>query len=303
VTLTFAPAYGAPAYGLRKGTEGICFHTDEGSYEPTLIGGKRLATWQASAGNTSGGSYNLIITPTGIVESVPVRQASGGISGLRDANWNPQPFLREGLSAAAVADPNAYLMNVCMLGRTAYYEANGWPSVMVDLAARVVLWLEEQPWADSDIFLCRHADWQRNRTDPGTRLIPAVMDRYRQLTEDDMALVYKPELWRAGASGVPLVDSTIPAGTIVFTVGESEDGTKRLAVVGDPERLEWVPRRSMTPLVAGGDPELHKGIARVVELRMNNQPVTIGDSVTLAQLREQVSTLTGRINAAKTALG
>ena len=100
-------ATGAPTYGLRKGCVGMCFHTDEGNYEPTLVGAKRLATWQASRGNTSGGSYNFIIAPGGeVVLSVPYLEASGGISGLRGSNWSPDANVREWLPAAAVADPN-----------------------------------------------------------------------------------------------------------------------------------------------------------------------------------------------------
>ena len=172
-------ATGAPTYGLRKGHEGIIFHTDEGNFENTIVGGKRLATWQASSANTSGGSYNFIVTKEGVVLSVPYLEASGGVTGARVAGvWDVEQHVQGYLTHAAWNDPNAYLLNVCMLGKTAFYEANGWPAEMIDLAARLVIWFEDSNWGADNAFLCNHEDFQLNRSDPGQKFLPLLMERY-----------------------------------------------------------------------------------------------------------------------------
>lgn len=109
--------------------------------------------------------------------------------------------------------------------------------------------------------------------------------------EDDMAtppLRFKPELWKTSASGADLRREAvmlttnkvgfIPPGTVVFTVGESDDGIWRLAVAEDPaslgeEDLFWVVRKGpLIPLVQGGDPALLVGIQAVVEARLAGEP-------------------------------
>jgi len=110
--------------------------------------------------------------------------------------------------------------------------------------------------------------------------------------EDDMPtppLRFKPELWKTSASGADLRRQAvmlttnkvgfIPPGTVVFTVGETDDGVWRLAVADDPaalgeEDLFWVVRNGpLIPFVQGGDPALLAGIQAVVEARLAGEPV------------------------------
>ena len=130
--------------------------------------------------------------------------------------------------------------------------------------------------------------------------------------EDDMPtpkLDYVPQLWRAKPGGTELreqasdsapVIAKVPAGAIIFTVGEHPSSIGwRLAVAGDPERLFYVKRAQIDDLPPGGrDAELYAGIAAVVAARMAGKPVPTGSGVSTNELKaalEQISALSQRI--------
>src|SRR5687768_3852835 len=124
-------AYGAPSYGPLKGVEGCVGHSPE-NVDPTLAQAIAIARWQATIANTSGGSYHGILGHDSarfsdpiasclwpehwtMVRSVAWNQAAGGLMSGRDpAIWQPDryPWIRELLSPAAFADPNAYLHQI-----------------------------------------------------------------------------------------------------------------------------------------------------------------------------------------------
>lgn len=168
---------GPRSFGARKGHEGIVWHTTE-SVGQTLAAARATAEWQKK----NPGSYNFIIATDGILLTVPYLEAAGGLN-PGSTSWAPSrfPWLKRLHSPAAYADPNAHLLNVAFAGRTADFEAKGWPAAMVDQAARLVLWFEASSWGKDDASLSRHADWQANRSDPGTKLIELVLARYAQL--------------------------------------------------------------------------------------------------------------------------
>lgn len=174
---TYEVQLGAASFGRRRGTEGVVFHTTE-SVGQDMAAARATARWQ----ETNPGSYNFIIAVDGTLLSVPYLEAAGGLNPA-SRSWAPGrfPWLRQLLSPAAYADPNAYLVNVAFAGRAADFERAGWPVSMVDQAARLVRWVEAAEWGADNAILSRHADWQSNRSDPGTRLIAAVLARYAEL--------------------------------------------------------------------------------------------------------------------------
>lgn len=266
----------------------VTLHTTEPTdpLKTTVRDGLALARWQDA--DSVAGSYNRLICTDGVVSTVPDDHASGGIN-PSSSGFRPRAWLYDVLDADEVRNPNYFTLNLAAMGRKAHFNTYGWPTRIIDGFARSII--EEEQRIGRNVVVTQHADFQPppNRSDAGDIAIALVKLRYAELTEDVMPLAYKPELWRS--KGTPLASGTIPAGTIVFTVGESEDGRKRLAVVGDPERLEWVDRWTMDPLVRGGDPELRDAIAQVVSLRLEGKPVSFGDAVALAELRDRVSAL------------
>lgn len=198
--LTAVDVYGAPNYGPGRMVpgrpEGWAIHTPENT-DPSLTSAKGIAAWQASTGNTSGGSYHGIIGHEGtdtattctlpahwtMVRSVPWNGFAGGISSNRDpAVWQPDryPQLRQHLSAAAFADPNAYLHQISISGKAVQY-ANGYP---LGLVTRLAQWLVTLENAYSyDALLTLHRHWQANRSDPGPLNLPdLLLAEYRRIT-------------------------------------------------------------------------------------------------------------------------
>ena len=173
---------GAPAYGRRQSTTGVAFHSTESTGQD-LQTAKNTALWQTTPGNSQGGSYNFLIGTDGILLSVPYLEASGGIA--PQTNRVPReryPWIPALIGEAAFADPNAHLVNVALSGRTIDFMNNGYPPEMVDQAARLVVWIEEQDWANDDLGLVGHYHFNSNRTDPGIHFIPLVLARYAELT-------------------------------------------------------------------------------------------------------------------------
>ncbi len=179
--MTFVPnadIYLGPAtFGARKGTEGIIWHTTEaaGFSRSAAVS---TAEWQKS----NPGSYNWIIYDGGLLLTVPYLEASGGVNPASPA-WAPEryPWLKQMLSPAAYADPNAYLLNVAFSGRTADILAGKMPPNMYETAARLTKWVEEQAWGKDDQVFSGHLHWQSNRSDPGQPTIDRILSEYARL--------------------------------------------------------------------------------------------------------------------------
>lgn len=208
--------------------------------------------------------------------------------------YDPQPEVRR-LLGDKVGDPNAASYAVAFAGMPDDLEAAMADREFLDGCERRVYELLEQETTitlERPIFI--HAEAQPStKRDWGVTLRPAIYARLYTPPpqEDDMPtppLHYVPQLWRAKAGGAQLreqadttapVIATVPAGGIIFTVGEDpRAGLRwRLAVAGDPERLFFVLRDQVDPMPpTPRDPELHAGIAAVVAARMAGQPVPTG---------------------------
>lgn len=168
---------GPATFGARKATEGIAWHTTEatGFSRAHAIG---TANWQ----KTNPGSYNWIIYDGGLLLTVPYLEASGGLATGGSA-WAPEryPWLKRLLSPAAYADPNAYLLNIAFSGRTADILAGRMPGNMLDTAARLTRWVEQQAWGADNQVMTSHSDWQSNRSDPGAGTVDKILARYAAL--------------------------------------------------------------------------------------------------------------------------
>lgn len=179
--MTFVPnadIYLGPAtFGPRKGTEGIVWHTTEGSGF-SRAAAVATAEWQ----KRNPGSYNWIIYDGGLLLTVPYLEASGGLNPA-SASWAPGrfPWLKQLLSPAAYADPNAYLLNVAFSGRTADILAGKMPPNMYETAARLTKWVEEQAWGKDNAVFSGHLHWQTNRSDPGQATIDRILSEYARL--------------------------------------------------------------------------------------------------------------------------
>lgn len=177
---------GPAAFGPRKGTEGIVWHTTEAA-DASRASAVGTRNWQLA----NPGSYNWIIYDGGLLLTVPYLEASGGVNPASPA-WAPSryPFLRQNLSPAAYADPNAYLLNVAFSGKTAVFRDQGMPANMLDTAVRLTKWLEAQPWTRKPLLHCGHMHWQSNRSDPSQAVLDRIESLYRGIpdtsTEDDM---------------------------------------------------------------------------------------------------------------------
>jgi hypothetical protein len=180
MSLSTVDAYGAPSYGpIGRPPAGMVFHTPENA-DNSLAQAINTANWQASAGNTSGGSYHGILgydatrgtmdVPDAwvMVRSVPWDQAAGGLSSQRtNPPWAPDryPWMRALLPAEAFRDPNRWMHQISLGGKASWYEQNGYPSGLVTQSARWVKTLEDAYGYDSILTL--HRFWQTDRLDPG----------------------------------------------------------------------------------------------------------------------------------------
>ena len=169
---------GAPSYGLRRGTEGIVWHTTEAA-DASKASALGTARWQATPGATTG-SYNWIIYDGGLLLTVPFLEASGGMATGQAPYWAPHryPFLKQQLSLSAYADPNAFLLNVAFSGKTAVFRDQGIPQNMIDTAAALTKWVEAQAWSSRVLIHSGHMHWQTNRSDPSQQVLDAIARTY-----------------------------------------------------------------------------------------------------------------------------
>lgn len=175
---------GPKSFGLR-GTvgecDGIIWHTTEGggtSREAALA----TARFQL----THAGSYNFIIYDGGLLLTVPYLEASGGTNPYSDS-WAPEryPFLKENLPTRAYSDPNKWQMNVSFSGRTSEFRKGLMPANMIDTAARLTLWTQEQEWGASRIVHSGHMHWQTNRSDPSEYVLALIKEKVKELSNDN----------------------------------------------------------------------------------------------------------------------
>ena len=179
---------GPQAYGLRKGTEAVVLHTTEFA-DITRAGALACIKMQSPGGSlyAGGGSYHWIIHETGAVLAVPYLESAGSLMGNHnDPVWAPEPHVLTKLSSAALADTNAYVITLsfsCKAADLSLALTNGrsWANSMVDTAAKIIRWIEQQPWAPDDIHVLNHEDFQTNRSDPGVGVNEAVIARYKVL--------------------------------------------------------------------------------------------------------------------------
>lgn len=217
---------GPAAFGLRKGTEGIIWHTTE-SADASRASAVATAEWQ----KTHPGSYNFIIYDGGILLTVPYLEASGGVNPA-SAYWAPSrfPFLKVGLSAAAYADPNAYLFHVAFSGRTAVFRDQGMPANMVETARQLTAWAERA--FNRAMFHCGHMHWQTNRSDPSQKVLDLIA-----APEDDMpALTEYTGDWVTIDAGANIRDEK---GNVLFMTGDKPSTALRIGTVG-PNSVYWI---------------------------------------------------------------
>lgn len=203
MTLPVIVKLGAPDYGRLHGIEGIVFHSPENA-DPSLQAAIGTVEWQATSGNSSGGSYHGILGHDAsrgpmsdpdawvLVKSVPFTDIAGSISTRRDSIWAPEryPILREHLSDAAYADPNAYLHALCFGGRADWWTQKlstdaGYAEVRGAFIA-MARWVKKlEADFNYDAFINLHRMWQTNRSDPGPlRMRDLILDEYHKLSAE-----------------------------------------------------------------------------------------------------------------------
>lgn len=248
---------GPHTYGRRPKTYGVVLHTTEGP-NSSMAAAKGTATWQSPGGGgwAGGGSYNFILTDDGPLLTVPYLEAAGGLSGTHDpAWWRPDrfPWLKQSLPAVAYNDPNLYMLQLSVSGKTSQLQSYPRIHRIAEDAAKIIKWAEDSDWAENNLVVSGHFNWQTDRSDPSQWFVDLVMEKYMALVTPqppiqpaDERPVFVPEQW------------TDSAGNLVTTVAESFDGGMRLKLNGN--RLEWVGRKSLVPVVQGGDPVYRQNV-------------------------------------------
>jgi hypothetical protein len=201
---------GPHAYGRRPATYGVCFHTTEFA-DSSMAQALKCIRDQSPGGSlfAKGGSYNFILTNEGPVLSVPFLEASGGLTINHTpppaGHWAPNryPWLAQMLRTAAMDDPNNYLLQIAISGKTARLLSDPAIKRIVDDAARLLIWAERQPEMRDNLVVMGHLNWQTNRSDPGQGFIDRVMARYA-------AIVAPPSTGRAGPEAPGEAPSTPP---------------------------------------------------------------------------------------------
>lgn len=240
---------GAPNYGRLKGKEGIVFHTPENA-TPSIEDAIATAKWQAGSSNTSGGSYHGILgydddlgpmsDPKAwvLVKTVPFTDIAGSISTNRDpAIWQPGrfPWIKELLSPAAYADPNAYLHALCLGGRAAWwsrkFETEAGAKEVHGAVVAMAKWVRRlEGLFDYDAVLTLHRMWQTNRTDPdGLDFADRVLVEYERLRLQSGGTTGEPVEGPTKAElEAKVADLEAQVLTLTEDLGESRDRNARL---------------------------------------------------------------------------
>ena len=187
---------GPHSYGVRPNTYGVVLHTTEYP-SSSLEHGLQCAHDQSPGGSlfAGGGSYHFILTDDGPILTVPFLEAAGGISGDhtppsqispitgRPGTWAPErfPWLRQMLAPEAYADPNLYLLQIAISGRTAELDTYENVVALAADAAAILLWAEGLEEIVDNVVVMGHLNWQTDRSDPGQWFIDLVMSEYAAL--------------------------------------------------------------------------------------------------------------------------
>lgn len=141
--------------------------------------------------NGQAGSYNWIIYDRnqaggergGILLTVPYLEASGGVDPLNQYYAPGRfPWLRELLGAQAYSDPARYGLQFAFSGDTALIAQGQLPDNMVETAAKLLLWIEAQPWGADNLVLSGHLHWSTNRSDPTAAILERIIERMQRPT-------------------------------------------------------------------------------------------------------------------------
>jgi len=195
-------------------------HTAEnGAANLSLVSARNLAIWQDR--DDTLGSYNLLGCVDGVMQTVPVDHASGGVN-PSSSFWNPEPWLYQVLDASEVDNPNFFGLNYCFLGNRVDHDRNGWPTRMIQDCARAIV--EEEARIGRRVVVADHETFQDNRTDVGPTAMRLIATAYYALT--GRTLIYE---------GNPVM----PGGTLPDTALPEED-----------DMYEWVLLVQGTPYVA-----------------------------------------------------
>ena len=191
--------FGPRAYGLRKGTEAAVLHTMENA-GPSRDAALATIRDQSPGGSlyAGGGSYHWVIYDGGLILTVGYLDSAGSLMSDhtppsqispvtgKPGVWSLDPNAQAALGPAAEADTNAYIVAICFSGKAAVLSADvaakkPYALAMVETAAKLIRWIEQQPWAPDDLPLLDHEDFQTNRSDPGPGVNNAVILRYAEL--------------------------------------------------------------------------------------------------------------------------
>lgn len=242
VTHTYRFTQPGSDFGRRKGSGLVILHTFENSdpTKNTVVDALAGARWQ----DGRPGSYNRLVAVDGVVSCVPDTNISGGVNPA-SAYFQPRAWLYQKLPATKVNDPNSYALQLCTMGRRAYYDQYGWPPGIIDGFARSIV---EEIDRVGPVVVANHADFQPgNRTDAGAVAIDLVMKRIQELTapEEDMAYA-----WVANIK--PFADGKGPR-WITFRIGTSYREQPDLSAASKPRKYDVTFRRLVLGTVEGED--------------------------------------------------
>lgn len=210
VTARYTFSGGGEDFGPRKGRRLVVLHTFENAdpLKNTMRDAIAGATWQDR--NDVLGAYNRLIAIDGVLGCVPDDHISGGMLAGGHPDYSPRAWLYDLLPAYVVNDGNSYALQLCAMGRRAWYDANGWPASIIDGYARSII---EEEQAAGPLVVANHADFQPGtRSDAGVIALDLVMKRYAELTAS-------PE-----PSMIAVPTTTYPQGsTITFEIGTTYD--------------------------------------------------------------------------------
>lgn len=191
--------FGPRAYGPRKGTEAVVLHTLENA-GPSREQALSTIKLQSPGGSlyAGGGSYHWVICSDGLILTVGYTDSAGSLTGDhtppsqispitgKPGVWSLDENAKVALSPAAEAGTNAYVIAVAFSGKASVLSADvaakkPYALSMIDTAARLVRWIEQQDFAPNDIPVLDHEDFQTNRSDPGPGVNAAIILRYAEL--------------------------------------------------------------------------------------------------------------------------
>ena len=224
------------SWGLRRSCVGVVWHTTEyaNALRSSAIACARDQARRDAAGNwLQPGSYNFILyDPTttdakgGALLTVPFLEASGGMTVPGSSSWAPDAWLSQLLPAAAVADPAMHHVQIALSGKTADYAAGRVPNQarIIDVAARLALWIEREAWGADNLVFSGHMHWQDNRSDPSAQVLDQILARMAAIGAPAPAPTPPPDyeaLYRAELAKVSSLTAKVIAERARVTVRDA----------------------------------------------------------------------------------